>query len=277
MKISNKILVAVLGLSLVLAVAPSASALTAVSFSPSTVTVKQGERFDVNLLFASEGGFSRARLELEFRPDVLSVVSFDPGVEVSTTTDAADTVDNERGIIIRTIRINAPSATSTDFGRITFLAKSSGVSTLVVNPGSSASRDGNGVSLDNEAVFTAFVINPNAGASSSGASGSVAGSQTTSKSGTAAKKSTTVSRGGSSGTMVLETPGRTLTLGDEDNRDIMGESTTTLEAATTTPEEDDEVAGAADTGGGRWIGIGIGLLVLLALIAIVGALSRRTV
>ncbi|HEY4511312.1 MAG TPA: cohesin domain-containing protein [Candidatus Paceibacterota bacterium] len=261
-----------------------AEALTTVSFSPSSTTVNPGEQFDVNVLLTSESQFGAVDLELQFRPDVLNVVSFTPSVAYSTSTSDGTVIDNAQGRITRTVRLLGSTATTTVLGKVRFVAHTSGMSTIVALASSTVGMPNSSQndSINNSAVFTAFVTGSMGIGSYNVFGGTVAGVQTTqtyvepSRAAVAKTKISTV-KTKTSGTMVLQTPQGDLSLdtGEEalgtTSIDNTNEVSTTSDIVSTS-----EVAGASTSRGisGKWIGIGIGVLALLILIGLVSAMSR---
>lgn len=261
-----------------------AEALTTVSFSPSSTTINPGEQFDVNVLLTSESQFDAVDLELQFRPDVLRVVSFTPDVAYGTSTSDATVIDNMQGRITRAVRLLGSTATTTVLGKVRFAAHTSGMSTIVALASSTVGMPNSSQndSINNSAVFTAFVTGSMGTLSYNDFGGMVAGVQTTqtytlpSQTAVAKTKSSTV-KTKTSGTMVLQTPQGNLSLDTSEevlgttSADTTDEMSTISDTASTS-----EVAGASTSSGisGKWIGIGIGVLVLLILIGLVSAMSR---
>ena len=103
-------------------------AATVASFSPVSVSTTEGKTFDVIVTVNPNGTSNYAeKIEVDYPTDTLKVKSFAFGKNwINLSQDGYDSIDNTKGILIKTAGYPGGISTSTEFGTITFVAKKSG-------------------------------------------------------------------------------------------------------------------------------------------------------
>lgn len=110
-------------------------AATNFQFSPTKVTVKEGETFTVQTtVIPSKGKNYTVKLELEFPPEMLSIKSWSYGDNwMPVRKTGYDLLNNDKGHFIRTAGYPEGFDSATVFGTITLYARKSGEAMLRIN------------------------------------------------------------------------------------------------------------------------------------------------
>lgn len=110
-------------------------AATNFQFSPTKVTVKEGETFTVQtMVLPSKGKNYTVKMELEFPPEMLSIKSWSYGESwMPVRKSGYDLLNNDKGHFIRTAGYPEGFDSLTLLGTITFYAKKSGDAVLRLN------------------------------------------------------------------------------------------------------------------------------------------------
>lgn len=110
-------------------------AATNFQFSPTKVSVKEGETFTVQTtVIPSKGKNYTVKLELEFPPEMLSIKSWSYGDNwMPVRKSGYDLLNNDKGHFIRTAGYPEGFDSSTVFGTITLYARKSGEAILRIN------------------------------------------------------------------------------------------------------------------------------------------------
>ena len=115
-------------------------AATTASITPSTVSVANGQSFNVVVSVNPSGTKNYAeKLEVNYPADLLQVSAFNLGSNwIPLTQTGYDSIDNTNGILIKTGGYTSGITTLTPFGTITFVAKKSGTGTITIGNNSQA-------------------------------------------------------------------------------------------------------------------------------------------
>lgn len=130
----------------VMALSPLAFASAATSYllSPASVQTSPGKTFILFLSIDPKGIKNyTGKLELKYSPDILEAQSFQFGnIWIPITQGEYNSIDNTRGILVKTAGYPQGTLTPTFFGSVLFSAKKAGQASIEVGSGSFA--------LDNE-------------------------------------------------------------------------------------------------------------------------------
>lgn len=134
-----KITPAILG-TLVLIVPALVLAGTVASFSPTTTSVKVGQKFNVMISIDPQGTVNYVeKLELNYPADILEVNSFTfENNWIPMTQEGYFLTDNTNGVLIRTAGYPKGITTSTIFGTALFTAKKAGTGVIKIGNNSFA-------------------------------------------------------------------------------------------------------------------------------------------
>ena len=117
-----------------------ALAVTNISFSPTSITVKQGQTFILSSSVNPKGIKNyTVKLELNYPADLLEVKSFTFGSGwMALSQPGYDSIDNANGILIKTAGYTGGLSSAASFGTISFLAKKAGSGVITVGDNSLA-------------------------------------------------------------------------------------------------------------------------------------------
>ncbi len=134
------ILTTLLGALGVAVLTAPALAATSVSFTPVTVSVRQGQAFTLTIgVNPQEVKNYTAKMELRYPADLLEVKSFIFANGWSPLTQSGyDLTDNANGTLIKTAGYPGGVSSATSFGTVSFLAKKSGNGTISLHSNSFA-------------------------------------------------------------------------------------------------------------------------------------------
>ena len=168
-KISNGVkkylLTILLGAFGAMAIAAPALAATSVSFTPVSVSVRQGQTFTLTIGVNPQGVKNyTAKTELHYPADLLEVKSFTFASSwMPLSQSGYDLTDNTNGVFIKTAGYPGGISSAATFGTVSFLAKKSGNGTITLNSGNSLALDANNQNvIAGVAVQTAVVISATA-------------------------------------------------------------------------------------------------------------------
>ena len=115
-------------------------AATDILFSPASITVKQGQTFILSASVNPQGVKNyTVKLELNYPADLLEVKSFTFGSKwMPLSQPGYDSIDNTKGVLIKTAGYTGGLSSIASFGTISFLAKKTGSGTIVVGDDSLA-------------------------------------------------------------------------------------------------------------------------------------------
>jgi len=133
------------------ALVPSLALASSFILENKTVSVEVGKTFTVPVTVAPTLGSKdyTAKLALDFSPEVLEVVSFTfKPVWLAVSQPGYDTVDNQRGEMIKTAGFPQGFSSPVSFGTVTFRAKSIGEDVISVGPRSLILNAANKDTLD---------------------------------------------------------------------------------------------------------------------------------
>jgi hypothetical protein len=144
------------------AFAAQALASTVTTLSPSTIEVKAGQTFTVNVSVNPQGTPNMVeKIELLFPSNLLSVTSFSQGANwMSLTQPGYDSTDNTGGTLVKTAGYPSGFSTSLTFGTVTFYAKNPGIGTIRLGSNSQA-FDANGQTAMSGNTVTVNVLTQN--------------------------------------------------------------------------------------------------------------------
>ena len=116
------------------------SAMTTVSLSPVSVSVEEGQTFNLVISLNSQGIKSyMVKSEIKFPADVLEIQSFNFGnIWIPLSQPGYDLTDNINGVLIKTAGYPGGLISQADFGTVVFKAKKSGTGTVQVTGNSMA-------------------------------------------------------------------------------------------------------------------------------------------
>jgi len=122
------------------ALASTTFAMTTVSLSPVSVSVEEGQTFNLIMSVNSQVVKSyMVKSEIKFPADVFEVKSFNFGNNwVQLSQPGYDLIDNTNGVLIKTAGYPGGLNSQADFGTIVFKAKKSGAGTIKVTENSLA-------------------------------------------------------------------------------------------------------------------------------------------
>ena len=142
-----------------LTLAASALAATGVSFSPTNVSVKQGQTFTLTIGVNPQGVKNyTVKTELRFPADLLEVKSFsfaNGWMPLSQT--GYDLTDNTNGVLLKTAGYPGGLSAATTFGTVSFQAKKSGNGTISLS-GNSMALDANNQNVLSGGAQTAVAV-----------------------------------------------------------------------------------------------------------------------
>jgi len=136
-KIIFTIMVGVLGLTIW---SMPVLAATNISFSPPSITVKQGQTFMLTTSVNPQGIKNyTVKLELNYPVELLEVKSFTFGSTwMPLSQSGYDSIDNTKGILIKTAGYPGGLSSTASFGTVSFLAKKAGSGTITIGNNSLA-------------------------------------------------------------------------------------------------------------------------------------------
>lgn len=122
------------------AIAATTFAATTVSLSPVSVSVNEGQTFNLTVSVNSQVVKSyMAKMEIKFPSDILEVESFGFGNSwVQLSQPGYDLIDNTNGVLIKTAGYPGGLSSEVNFGAIVFKAKKSGAGTIKITENSLA-------------------------------------------------------------------------------------------------------------------------------------------
>ncbi len=131
-KLLPTIFLGAFAISLLMLLAVSAEATTTATLSPAIINVIEGQTFNVAVSVNPQGIINYAeKIELVFSPSNLEVVGFTLGsVWMGLTQPGFDSIDNVKGIVIKTAGYPGGTSVVAPFGTITFLAKKAGTGSV---------------------------------------------------------------------------------------------------------------------------------------------------
>ena len=244
------------------ALGASAYALATATISPGRVVATTGATFDAVIVLNPDTAGTTAtssysaRIGLNYRPDLLEVTNFTyaSGV-VGLSQPGYDVLDNTRGTLVKTAGFPGGITKPTRFGTVTFRTKIAGTGLIAID-GGSLILDANNNNI--------FARNPANGAVDVTIIGSVSHAPSPQALGTRTG-STIVSQPGN--TSVQSTVSTTST--------VYGESTVPTTSDNTATSGSVLGASASNAAGSNaWIGVGIGVVVLLIIIGIIYSVAR---
>lgn len=135
----NKILIFAATIVFV-AIAATTLAMTTVSLSPASVSVEEGQTFNLTVSVNSQTVKSyMVKLEIKFPADILEVSSFNFGSNwVQLSQPGYDLTDNTNGVLVKTAGYPGGLISQADFGTIVFRAKKSGAGITQITGSSEA-------------------------------------------------------------------------------------------------------------------------------------------
>ncbi len=120
--------------------ATTASAMTTVSLSPVSVSVEEGQTFNLAVSVNSQVVKSyMVKSEIKFPSDILEIESFNFGNNwIPLTQTGYNLIDNTNGVLIKTAGYPGGLSSQADFGTIVFKAKKNGTGAVQVTGNSLA-------------------------------------------------------------------------------------------------------------------------------------------
>lgn len=154
------LLTIILGAFGAMAIAAPALAATSVSFTPVSVSVRQGQTFTLTIGVNPQGAKNyTAKTELHYPADLLEVKSFTfANGWMPLSQSGYDLTDNTNGVFIKTAGYPGGVSSAVTFGTVSFLAKKSGNGTIALNSNSFALDANNQNVLAGASVQTAVAI-----------------------------------------------------------------------------------------------------------------------
>jgi hypothetical protein len=142
-----------------MAIAAPALAATSVSFTPVSVSVRQGQPFTLTIGVNPQGVKNyTAKTELHYPADLLEVKSFTFAPSwMPLAQTGYDLIDNTNGVFIKTAGYPGGLSSATTFGTVSFLAKKSGNGTITLNSGNSLALDANNQNVIGSATVQSAV------------------------------------------------------------------------------------------------------------------------
>lgn len=142
-----------------MAIAAPALAATSVSFTPVSVSVRQGQTFTLTIGVNPQGVKNyTAKTELHYPADLLEVKSFTFAPSwMPLAQPGYDLTDNTNGVFIKTAGYPGGVSSSVIFGTVSFLAKKSGNGTITLNSGNSLALDANNQNVIGSATVQSAV------------------------------------------------------------------------------------------------------------------------
>lgn len=139
------LLTILLGAFGIMTIAAPVLAATSVSFTPVSVSVRQGQTFTLTIGVNPQGVKNyTAKTELHYPADLLEVKSFTFAPSwMPLTQSGYDLTDNTNGVFIKTAGYPGGVSSAVTFGTVSFLAKKSGNGTITLNSGNSLALDAN--------------------------------------------------------------------------------------------------------------------------------------
>jgi len=117
----------------------SVLAATTISLSPASVSVTQGENFNLVIAVNPQGIKNyTVKIELEYPAEFLEVKSFSFGSDWMAFPQAGDLVDNTNGLLIKTAGYPGGLSSTATFGIISFSAKKAGSGVIKLSSNSLA-------------------------------------------------------------------------------------------------------------------------------------------
>lgn len=118
----------------------SVLAATTLSFSPASVSVTQGESFNLAITINPQGVKNyTVKVELDYPADLLEVKSFNFSQGwMALSQSGYDLIDNTNGILIKTAGYPGGTPISANFGTVSFSAKKSGSGVIKLSSNSMA-------------------------------------------------------------------------------------------------------------------------------------------
>ena len=115
-------------------------AATNILFSPPSITVKQGQTFVLTASINPQGIKNyTVKLELNYPAELLEVKSFTFGnTWMPLSQSGYDSIDNTKGILIKTAGYPGGLSSTASFGTVSFLAKKAGSGTITIGNNSLA-------------------------------------------------------------------------------------------------------------------------------------------
>jgi hypothetical protein len=128
-----------------LAFATTAFAATTVSLSPASVSVKEGQTFNMTVSVNPQRDKNyTVKLEIKYPADLIEVKSFSFGSNwMALAQPGYDSIDNINGVLIKTAGYPGGLVSNTSFGTVVFKAKKSGNATIQITGNSLALDAGN--------------------------------------------------------------------------------------------------------------------------------------
>lgn len=135
----NKILI-FMAIFVFFAIATTTFAMTTVSLSPASVSVEEGQTFNLVISVNSQVVKSyMVKSEIKFPADVLEIQSFNFGNNwVPLSQPGYSLIDNTNGVLIKTAGYPGGLSSQADFGTIVFKAKKNGTGAVQVTGNSTA-------------------------------------------------------------------------------------------------------------------------------------------
>lgn len=155
------LLTILLGAFGIMAIAAPALAATSVSFTPVSVSVRQGQTFTLTIGVNPQGVKNyTAKAELHYPADLLEVKSFTFAPSwMPLAQPGYDLTDNTNGVFIKTAGYPGGVSSAITFGTVSLLAKKSGNGTIALNSDNSLALDANNQNVIGSAtVQTAVAI-----------------------------------------------------------------------------------------------------------------------
>lgn len=143
-----------------MAIAAPALAATSVSFTPVSVSVRQGQTFTLTIGVNPQGVKNyTAKTELHYPADLLEVKSFTFAPSwMPLAQPGYDLTDNTNGVFIKTAGYPGGVSSAVTFGTVSFLAKKSGNGTIALNSNSFALDANNQNVIGSATVQSAVAI-----------------------------------------------------------------------------------------------------------------------
>ena len=137
-----------------------ASASTIISFTPVSVSARQGQAFTIAIGVNPQGVKNyTVKLELDYPADLLEVGSFVfAGTWMPLSQSGYDLIDNTNGVLIKTAGYPGGLSSATTFGTVSFYAKKSGSGIINLDSSSFALDANNQNVLASSSVQTAVAI-----------------------------------------------------------------------------------------------------------------------
>lgn len=144
-------------------------AATSISFSPTAINSAPDKQFTLSITVNPQGAKNYAeKIELNFPADLLKVVSFNQSNGWMALTEAGyDSIDNTKGIVIKSAGYPSGISSPSLFGTVTFQIKKSGAGMIKIGNNSLAFEasnqnpiSGNGVSVNSELPVVKTVVAP---------------------------------------------------------------------------------------------------------------------